>query len=226
MALQVGSATAVADSTSTRTTNKDLGQKDIFLKLLVAQMKNQDPLKPQDATQMSSQLAQFNMVEQQTNTNQWLEQMASNGGGLGAVASSGLDTASAGYLGRTVTVNQNTVQYNGGNPIFSTDLPVNATSVQVVVRDSAGKAIRTIDMGAMPQGLNTMSWDGLNDTGAASPLGTYTLDMTAVDAQGTNITAKIQRSGLVDAVRLASGGVQLMVGGIPVNLQDVTAVKL
>jgi len=226
MALQVGTATTAADTASTRTTNKDLGKKDIFLKLLVAQMKNQDPLKPQDATQMSSQLAQFNMVEQQTSTNKWLEQMAGNGSGLGGAGASRLDTASAGYLGRTVTVNQNAVQYNGGNPSFSTDLPVNATSVQVVVRDSAGKAVRTIDMGAMSQGLNTMSWDGLNDAGGASPLGTYTLDMTAVDAQGTNIAAKIQRSGLVDTVRLASGGVQLMVGGIPVNLQDVTAVKL
>ncbi len=226
MALQVGNATTAADTASTSTTNKDLGQKDIFLKLLVAQMENQDPLKPQDATQMSSQLAQFNMVEQQTNTNQWLEKMAANGSGLGGTGASRLDTASAGYLGRTVTVNQNIVQYNGGNPNFSTDLPVDASSVQITVRDSAGKAIRTMDMGAMQQGLNIMSWDGLNDLGAASPLGTYTIDMTAVDMQGSDITASIQRSGVVDTVRLASGNVQLVVGGIPANLQDVTAVRL
>jgi len=205
--------------------NKDLGKKDIFLKLLVAQMQNQDPLKPQDASQMSSQLAQFNMVEQQTNSNKWLEQIASNGG-LGFGGSGSLDAASAGYLGRTVTVNQNTVQYNGSNTSFSTDLPVGAASVQVIVRDGAGNPIRTMNMGAMAQGLHTMSWDGLNDAGAAAPLGTYTLDISAADAQGFNIAANIQRSGLVDAVRLASGEVQLMVGGMPVALQDVTAVRL
>jgi len=226
MALQVGVATTAADAASKRTTQKDLGKKDIFLKLLVAQMRNQDPLKPQDATKMSSQLAQFNMVEQQTNTNKWLEKMATNGSGLGGAGASRLDTASAGYLGRTVTVNQNTVQYNGGNPSFSTDLPVDASSVKITVRDSAGQAIRTMDMGPMRQGMNTMSWDGLNNFGAAAPLGKYTIDMTAVNMQGANVKASIQRSGLVDTVRLASGKVQLMVGGIAANLQDITAVRL
>jgi len=137
-----------------------------------------------------------------------------------------LDTASAGYLGRTVTVNQNIVQYNGGNPNFSTDLPVDASSVKITVRDSAGLAIRTMDMGPMRQGMNTISWDGLNNLGAAAPLGTYTIDMTAIDMQGTDIAANIQRSGVVDTIRLASGNVQLMVGGIAANLQDVTAVRL
>jgi len=224
MPLQVTNTTSQAASAGT--SRADLGKKDIFLKLLVAQMQHQDPLKPQDASQMSSQLAQFNMVEQQTSTNKWLEQMAGNGGLGGVGSSSSLDTASAGYLGRTVTVNQNTVQYNGASPVFSTDLPVNAATAQVVVRDTAGKAIRTMDMGAMPQGINTMSWDGLNDAGQAAPLGTYNIEMAAVDAQGLNIAANIQRSGLVDTVRLTSGQVQLMVGGIPASLQDVTAVRL
>ncbi|PCI43601.1 MAG: flagellar hook capping protein [Proteobacteria bacterium] len=224
MALQVGGAQA-ATTQQSQTTKNDLGQKDIFLKLLVAQMENQDPLKPQDATQMSSQLAQFNMVEQQTSTNKWLEQMAGSGG-FGVGGSNSLDTASAGYLGRTVTVNQNTVQYNGNNPNFSTDLPVDASSVQIIVRDSAGQAIRTMDMGPMRQGMNAMSWDGLNDLGAAAPQGEYTIDMTAIDMQGTDIAANIQRSGVVDTIRLASGNVQLMVGGIAANLQDVTAVRL
>jgi len=224
MALEV-TAASLGQAAAPRSSQNDLGKKDIFLKLLVAQMQNQDPLKPQDASQMSSQLAQFNMVEQQTSTNKWLEQMASSGG-LGGSGSSSLDTASAGYLGRTVTVNQNTVQYNGTNPSFSTDLPVAATAVQVTVRDSVGNAIRTMNMGAMPQGMNTMSWDGLNNAGQAAPQGVYTLDIAATDSQGFNIAANIQRSGLVDTVRLAAGSVQLMVGGIPANLQDITAVRL
>jgi len=74
--------------------------------------------------------------------------------------------------------------------------------------------------------MNTMSWDGLNDLGAAAPLGTYTIDMAAIDMQGADITASIQRSGVVNTIRLASGNVQLMVGGIAANLQDVTAVRL
>jgi len=225
MALQV-TAPNLGQAPAAKSSQSDLGKKDIFLKLLVTQMQNQNPLKPQDPTQMSSQLAQFNMVEQQTSTNKWLEQMASSGGIGGANASSNLDTAAAGYLGRTVTVSQNTVQYNGTNPSFSTDLPVAAADVQVVVRDSAGNAVRTMNMGPMPQGINSMSWDGLNDAGGVAPQGTYSLDIAAKDAQGFNIAASVQRSGLVDSVRLAAGSVQLMVGGIPANLQDITAVRL
>jgi len=224
MALEV-TAPTLGQAAAPKSSQSDLGKKDIFLKLLVAQMQNQDPLKPQDASQMSSQLAQFNMVEQQTSTNKWLEKMAGSGG-LGGTNASSLETASAGYLGRSVTVNQNTVEYTGTAPSFSTDLPVAATAVQVTIRDSAGNALRTMDMGAMPQGINTMSWDGLDNTGQAAPQGVYTLGITAQDAQGFNIAAGVQRSGLVDAVRLVAGSVQLMVGGIPANLQDITAVRL
>ena len=206
------------------TAKQNLGDKDIFLKLLDAQMKNQDPLKPQDATQMSSQLAQFNMVEQQTNTNKLLEQIAASGGVGGA--SAGLNASSASYLGRTVTVNQNSIQYNGGTVSFSANLPTNAASVQATIIDSNGRTIRNLDLGAMASGHQMMSWDGLENNGVAAPLGTYSVLLQATDAQGQAIAVGAQRSGLVDAVRLASGEVQLMVGGIPASLVDVTEVRL
>ena len=50
--------------------------KDQFLKLLVAQMKNQDPESPMDGTQMAAQLAQFSTVEQLQNANTTLTQIA------------------------------------------------------------------------------------------------------------------------------------------------------
>jgi len=226
MALQVGAASASAASSST-TRNTDLGQKDIFLKLLVAQMKNQDPLKPQDATQMSSQLAQFNMVEQQTNTNSWLEQMAGNGGLGSAGASGALDSASAGYLGRTVTINQNTVEYMGASSTFSTDLGLDAASAQVVIRDSSGQAVRTVDLGPLQAGVQSITWDGSNDAGSQVAFGSYAMEINALDYQGQPIAAAVQRSGLVDSVRLAtSGEVQLMVAGTAASLTDITEVRL
>jgi len=226
MALQVA-ATGASSAASSTTRNTDLGKKDIFLKLLVAQMKNQDPLKPQDATQMSSQLAQFNMVEQQTNTNTWLEQMAGNGG-LGSGGAGGtLDSASAGYLGRTVTVNQNTIEYAGVNSTFSTNLGLDAASVQVVVRDSSGQAVRTVDLGPLQAGVQSITWDGSNDVGSQVAHGSYSMEITALDYQGKSIPATVQRSGLVDSVRLAaSGGVQLMVAGTAASLADITEVRL
>lgn len=66
---------------------------ETFLKLLVAQMKNQDPTKPMDATQQVTQLAQFSSVEQAVQMNTKLDQL---------LASSSLSQAD-GIIGRTVT---------------------------------------------------------------------------------------------------------------------------
>ncbi len=222
MPLEVTAPSPSAASATAKT--QDLGKKDIFLKLLVAQMKNQDPLKPQDPTQMSSQLAQFNMVEQQTNTNKLLEKIVASGG-VGD-ASTGLNASSASYLGRTVTVNQNSIQYNGGVVNFSANLPNNAASVQATIVDASGRTIRNLDLGTMVSGHQMMSWDGLENNGVAAPLGTYSVLLQATDAQGKAMAVGAQRSGIVDAVRLASGKVQLMVGGIPASLADVTEVRL
>ncbi|MDQ2633743.1 MAG: flagellar hook assembly protein FlgD [Pseudomonadota bacterium] len=64
-----------------------------FLKLLVAQMKNQDPTNPMDSTQYMAQLAAFSQVEQSVQMNTKLDQM---------LQSSTLEQA-ASIIGRTVT---------------------------------------------------------------------------------------------------------------------------
>ncbi|OIO70857.1 MAG: hypothetical protein AUJ57_07910 [Zetaproteobacteria bacterium CG1_02_53_45] len=130
--MQVSSATASTTTTSQQAKN-DLGNKDIFLKLLVAQLENQDPLKPQDATQMSSQLAQFNMVEQQTSTNTKLDSLIAMGGNN---ASTGSDGAAANYLGHPISFTQDgvtqtgiveAIRFNGAG----TELVVNGAAVSL-----------------------------------------------------------------------------------------------
>ncbi|MDQ6994356.1 MAG: flagellar hook capping FlgD N-terminal domain-containing protein [Mariprofundaceae bacterium] len=203
---------------------KNLGGKDVFLKLLVAQMKNQNPEKPQDATQMSSQLAQFNMVEQQISTNKYLSSMASKAGG--ANGASGLESASSSYLGHNVTVNQNTMNFTGTPLNFSTNLNTDAASSQILVRDSVGQLVRTINGGGLTQGNQKFSWNGLDDNGATVPSGTYSFEIKALDYQGQTIQANVQRSGLVDAVRMTQNGVQLAVAGVGVDASKVSEVRL
>ncbi|MDQ6973656.1 MAG: flagellar hook capping FlgD N-terminal domain-containing protein, partial [Mariprofundaceae bacterium] len=186
---------------------KDLGNKNMFLKLLVAQMKNQNPEKPQDATKMSSQLAQFNMVEQQISTNKYLQTIADNKGGVGGISAGvgGLASASSSYLGHSVTVNQSTVDFTGAPINFSTNLALGSASTQVLVRDSTGQVIRTMDVGPLTQGKQSFSWNGLSDSGATMAAGTYSFEINALDYQGQSIQANVQRSGLVDAVPAGEG---------------------
>lgn len=202
-------------------TKQDLGDKDIFLKLLVAQMQYQDPLNPTDSTQMSSQLAQFNMVEQQTATNKWLEQMAANQSGGGGSADS-----AASYLGKTVTVNQSVVDFNGMVQNFAIKIDGNTNQNYVVIADSDGNPIRTYSLGALASGTHQLSWDGITSTGNQATYGTYSIDVISTDDLGLSVPSIVQRSGVVDSIRISTAGTQLMVGGSPADISDVIEIRL
>lgn len=201
---------------------QDLGSKDVFLKMLVAQMQNQDPLNPADSTQMSAQLAQFNMVEQQIDTNKYLQQMAANQNG----AVNSLDMASTGYLGHTVMVNQSDIQYSGSPVDFQVTLEQNAENIYVTISDNTGTPVRTMSLAAMPAGQASLSWDGRNDQGIKVDAGNYSISIQAFDATGQAIRATPQYAGVVDAVRTTSSGIELVVGGIATSLANITEVRL
>ncbi|MDX8391277.1 MAG: flagellar hook capping FlgD N-terminal domain-containing protein [Mariprofundaceae bacterium] len=203
------------------TRQNDLGQKDIFLKLLVAQMKFQDPLKPQDATKMASQLAQFNMVEQQTNTNQLLQELLAKGNNT-----TGNSDATATWLGHSVSINQNKIHFDGATPqTFSTQLASNAAQANLNIFDSSGVPIRTMQLGTLNAGGNPFTWDGLTDSGATAAAGDYRIEIGAIDLQGQSVDAHISRSGIVDAVRFTGNGNELVVGGIAASTEDITEIR-
>ncbi len=218
----VTASSATAHSNK-KTSQADLGKKDIFLKLLVAQMQYQNPLKPQDPTKMSSQLAQFNMVEQQTKSNKLLQELVSAGGSSSAAKQ---PLAGAGYLGHTVTINQNNLFFNGSKQQFSAVMKGAATQAVVSIIDSKGNPVRTMSLSNLASGANPVTWDGKTDSGATAAQGNYTVHVSATDVNGNTVDSAIQRSGIVDAVRFTSSGTQLMVGGIPAAIADITEIRL
>jgi len=201
---------------------QDLGSKDVFLKMLVAQMQYQDPLNPTDSAQMSSDLAQFNMVEQQIDTNMYLQQIASSQTGSAA----NLDMASAGYLGHTVMINQSEIQYEGTSTDFSITLDNNAQDVFVTISDSTGSPVRTMSFSATSAGELPVTWDGRDADGIKVNSGVYSINVQAVDVTGQTVRATPQSSGVVDAVRMTSNGIELVVNGVPTSLNNITEVRL
>jgi len=182
-------------------------------------MENQDPLNPSDPTQMSAQLAQFNMVEQQTNTNKLLEQLVMQQSG-------GSSDSAASYLGKVVTVNQGTIDYSGATQNFSVDLSANSSQNYIVIADPDGNPIRTLSLGPLSAGSHQLSWDGKTDAGPLAPHASYYIDIVSSDDQGLNVPATVQRSGVVDAVRMTNTGVQLMVGGTPAYISEISEIRL
>jgi flagellar basal-body rod modification protein FlgD len=135
-----------------------------FLKLLVTQLNNQDPLNPLDNAQLTSQLAQMSTVSGIEKLN-------------GAVQSL---LQSAALIGRTVLVPGKEVAVKDGvSEKFGIDLAGAADAVTVSVKNAAGATVRTFDLGALPPGVKMIDWDGKTSTGTAAPDGAYTLSITA-----------------------------------------------
>jgi flagellar basal-body rod modification protein FlgD len=163
-----------ADSLSSATTSGNGMGKDAFMKLLVAQISHQNPLKPMDDTAFVAQLAQFSALEQTMGINKRLDDLATRAQGQA-------NTALGALVGKNVTVRgtMTTLDSSGvGAPITFT-LGSNATTVEVKIADASGKAIRTINVGAKSAGLTKVSWDGRNNDGLAQPPGPYTISVVA-----------------------------------------------
>ena len=184
-------------------------------------MQNQDPLKPQDAAQQSTQLAQFNMVEQQISTNELLTSMLANS----QSGNSEMATASS-YLGHQVLADSSEFTFDGSNPVqFSADLQSSAAAADVQIVDSFGKTVRTIHSTSLPSGINNLAWDGKTDAGTTARPDNYIVKIAATDNTGQPVPATTSINGLVTAVRLTPEGVNIMVGDTPVSMASIREIK-
>lgn len=102
-----------------------------FLKLLTAQVKNQDPLSPLESTQFVEQLATFSALEQQVQANASLDNIALIMNDLHSVVASE-------WLGQTVSVESSWVPYSGEDVVFNFDAPEDADRAVLTIRDNAG----------------------------------------------------------------------------------------
>lgn len=161
-----------------------------FLKLLVTQLNNQDPLNPLDNAQLTSQLAQMSTVS-------GIEKLNSAFQSLLAQSGSGLVLQSAALIGRTVLVPGSELSLEQGTDIpFAVEVPAAADSVKVSITNAAGETVRNFDLGALPQGAKMLSWDGKSDHGTQLADGVYTLKVEALSdgdkaAAGTLTYAKV-----------------------------------
>jgi flagellar basal-body rod modification protein FlgD len=179
---------------------------DRFLRLLITQMRNQDPLNPLDNAQVTSQFAQISTVTGIDRLNRSMSEMSS------AVLSA-QTMQSASMIGRTVLVPAATLRHDGGGAPAAVELRQPADSVVVTLRDAAGHPVRRIDLGGQPAGVVPFSWDGRGDSGSRLPSGAYRMDVVAVRA-GQRVEAQALATGTVRAVELGAGGAQLEVEGI------------
>jgi flagellar basal-body rod modification protein FlgD len=198
-------AAAATSAAATPTSGALTGSKDEFLKLFMAQLEHQDPLNPQDGAGMVAQLAQFSSVEQATETNQHLVDLA-------AAQASSASASLSSLVGRDCNAAAADFQLDRGGTVpglqITSTTAMNGASL--VITDDSGKEIRRI---AIPAGATSsqIHWDGNTATGAPAVPGSYHV---AVDPGTTSGTITAQWRGRVDAVELTNGTTQLRMGGV------------
>ena len=187
--------------------SQTLGQND-FLKLLTAQLKNQDPFAPVDNTQMVAQMAQFSSLAGISEMGGTLKSIADRlGGTTGAEA--------AGYIGRTV-LTEGAIAYprEGGGLSGALELGAAAGGVTVTIADANGMTLKSLALGKQAAGTVSFDWDGLTDAGIDAGAGPFTVSAQAADAKG-KVAARTLVWTPVQSVSLKNGQATLDVAGLP-----------
>jgi len=193
-----------------------------FLRLLVEQLKHQDPLKPQDDSAFVAQLAQFSQLEQSMSINDKLNTLAAQNAGLANAQSVNLVGSSATVRGNLVTVDGTGV----GAPLAFT-LTSAASATTVTIRDQNGNVVRTIDAGSRPGGLSRLQWDGHDNAGNICPAGTYQVTIQATNAVGAPVSVSQETTGLITQVSFDKGyPVLTLDNGVAVPVSDLLKVAV
>lgn len=155
------STSSTASSTSNATSMD--AQQDRFLKLLVAQLNNQDPMNPVDNAQMTSQMAQINTVTGIQQVNETLKSMAAQFTALQVLQGSSM-------VGHDVLMDGNTMRVKDGTAQGAFELAAKAESVKIEVLSPGGQVLDTINLGALDAGRHDINWDASGYNFAGDPV--------------------------------------------------------
>ncbi|HBI22967.1 MAG TPA: flagellar hook capping protein [Nitrospiraceae bacterium] len=205
--------------TETRKVKKEL-DKDDFLKLLVTQMRFQDPLKPMDQKEFTTQLVQFSSLDQLFSINDGLNTLTDSQG-------SANDFETVNFIGKEITTTGNKVVMGEGGPSTSIGYYLNtdASEVSVQIFDKEGRNINTIELGPQEDGDHILEWDGSDDKGETISPGEYTLVVTARDIKGVESNVMTKITGIVTGVSFEGSMPYLIVSGMHVPVTDISEVK-
>lgn len=179
-ALDAGKTTTSSKPNSATDPN---AAQDRFLKLLVAQLNNQDPMNPMDNAQMTSQMAQINTVTGIQQLNLTMQTMAAQFSAMQTLQGTAM-------IGRSVLTDGAKLSYKDSTGTGYFDLDGAATAVKVEVVTPGGQVVGTVDLGAQDKGRHDFTWDASQYTGNKSDL---SFRVTATNKDGAvNSTALMQ----------------------------------
>ncbi|SHJ21660.1 flagellar basal-body rod modification protein FlgD [Desulfatibacillum alkenivorans DSM 16219] len=203
---------------TTESTGTSLGQED-FLQLLIAQLKNQDPLNPMEGTDFTAQLAQFSSLEQLFGIGDSLEEM------LAIQSNNG--TGDVGYLlGKVIVAEDDSLTVNGGLSSSANFTIEEDAAVSISIFDSYGIEVKTINAGSLEAGTYSVGWDGRDDSGVSVEDGTYSYEVSAKDSSGLPVSTYTVVSGEVTGITYEYGAPYLLLGDQMVSAGSILEVHM
>ncbi|MEN9723561.1 MAG: hypothetical protein RJB38_1547 [Pseudomonadota bacterium] len=182
--------------------------KDDFLRLMIMQMKYQDPSKPFEMEKMGAEMAQLSSMEQLQNLNQTMKQLANRDQPVERLAMTGM-------IGKTIAVDRERFPHvEGQSQNLKFILPTDASQVTVTVLDQTGTPILEQDLGPQKKGEGSFSWDGKKANRFIAKSGNYTYRVKALNDQGQEMNLSQQTSARVVGVSFEGQKPVLLIGDI------------
>lgn len=176
----------------------DLGKNE-FMELMIAQLKNQNPLEPKGNGEFIADLAQFSSLEEMQNLSSTVDSV------VGEFRSTQALQASA-MVGKSVMAPANFgILDQSGQMKGVVNVPSNTGGLRINIENASGEMVRQLDMGEASAGQQAFSWDGQDGNGNALPPGKYYVSAQGSYPQGTE-QLQTMMSANVDSVSLGQGG--------------------
>lgn len=193
--------------------------KDDFLRILVTQLQNQNPLNPVSSDQFAAQLAQFSSLEQLQNMNANLERALELDIALSQAINNTMATT---FIGKSVTAVGNQLSVVEGEPTnIHYELSAASSTTTIEIRNEDDIVVRTVEVHGEKAGRQQFEWDGKDENGTTVPEGRYTFGVSATDSIGNNVAAQSLIVGNIDSIRYQDGNAVLRLGSIEVTLGAV-----
>ena len=224
MAISDTSSISGLNAASAASSGSNVSQADSeqrFLKLLVTQLNNQDPLNPMENAELTSQLAQMSTVSGIERLNTALSGLVNQTGANQVLQAASLIGYNVLSPGNTIATTEPKAGEEPAAVPFAVQLPATAGTVEVKIVNAAGNTVRTLALGSMTEGVNAVSWDGKADDGTTAPAGAYSFSVSAAN-NGTRVEATSLVFSQVAAVKQGASGVTLeLMSGQSIGLADV-----
>jgi len=188
--------------------------KDAFLRLLVTELKNQNPMEPMDNREFISQMAQFSTLEQISNLSNSIEKFVET-------ESVAMKLNAVGLIGKKVVIEGKSLQLESGQTdsiIFSLD---ENAEVVLKIYDENGTLVSMENLGTLEAGMHSYLWDGRSNDGVMLPDGEYTYELKAITPEGEKEIGGLEEEE-IEAVQFSDDGIYVIVNG---NKYPIDSVK-